>query len=254
MRFLPVFLIAAMVMLVAALVSLASRGRARSNDPNRYRPRSGFGPRTAAPETPFEDEVPFTSADATSDSSDGPTDFLTGAALDPEASVVRCEDCRALYHPDSAALLAQHNEGRCASCAGTALRTLPPDALRQRRSRNRDFDDSEDTSPRDRALVPEPIDLQGYRAAVGRAVTLNGTVLSRLPALDGWPALLMRDPSGVDIRLVFVDQAGRGLKGSALASSLLGSSVRVRGLLLRDEAHGLRLLVSDARMVFEVQN
>jgi hypothetical protein len=79
-------------------------------------------------------------------------------------------------------------------------------------------------------------------------------VLSRLPALDGWPALLIRDPGGVDIRLVFVDQAGRGLKGSALASSLLGSSVRVRGLLLRDEAHGLRLLVSDARMVFEVRN
>jgi hypothetical protein len=54
--------------------------------------------------------------------------------------------------------------------------------------------------------------------------------------------------------LVFVDEAGRGLKGRAFASSLIGSGVRVRGLLLRDEAHGFRLLVSDTRMVFEVLN
>ncbi len=254
MRFLPLFLIAAAVMLVAALLSMASRGRVRPGDPSRYRPRSGYGSARTGSQTPFEDASPFASHAAESDSADLPTDFFTGAALDPQAGVVRCEDCRALYHPDSAELLTQHNGGCCASCGGTSLRTLAPEAFRRTEPRDAGFRDSADSSPRDRALIPEPIDLQGYLAAVGRAVTLGGTVVSRLPAMGNWPAMLMRDSGGVDVRLVFVDEAGHGLKGKAFASSLLGSSIRLRGLLLRDEAHGLRLLVSDTRMVLEVRN
>jgi hypothetical protein len=243
MRAIPVFVLAGLILLAVLLVSAASAGRARSADPHRYRPRGGH--RKA--QTRFEDEP----EPAGTRRADGPapTDFFTGAAIDPEAGIVRCDDCRAFYHPDTVALLAEHNDGRCASCGSTALHAL--DAAAWRRSRRAAPDDG---PRRDRALVPEPSTPEAYAAAIGRMVAVSVEVGTRVPARRGAdPSLLVHDARGHRLRLVFVGRAFGGLRGRARVDGLIGSAVRAHGLLLRDEAHGLRLLVSDPAMVREIR-
>jgi hypothetical protein len=240
MRAFPVVILAGLVLLAALLVAAATAGRVRPADPNRYKPRGSH--RKA--DTRFEDEPAARSAGggATDARADAPTDFFTGAALDPAGGVVRCDDCRAFYHPDTVALLAEHNGGCCASCGGTALR---PMARAQRPGAR-----GAGGPRRDRALVPEPSTPEGYEAALGRLVAVSARVARRLPARRGpGPSLLAHDAHGVALRLVFVGDAFGGLRGRAFVDGLIGSDVRVRGLLGRDEAHGLRLLVADPAMV-----
>jgi len=238
MRAIPIVVLIGLLLLVA--FALVTGGRVRPSDPHRYRPRQGH--REAG--TAFEDEpADEAAADARSGpEASAPTDFFTGAALDPDHGIVRCTDCRALYHPDTAALLAEHNGGRCASCGGTALQPL----ARPRRWRDA-------AGPRrDRALVPQPASAEADAAAVGRLVTVEAVVLRALPGRLGTPpSLLVRDAAGITLRLVFVGDAARRPRGRARAMGLLGSRVRAGGLLLRDEAHGLRLLVVDPSAVTE---
>lgn len=253
-RFIPFLLIGAVMLLAAVMLGSGAGGRPRPGDPNRYRPRKGFG-RGSDPEgAHFEEEAPFADQDATAPAdpnapADAPTDFFTGAPLDPDAGVVRCDDCRALYHPDTVALLAEHNGSRCVSCGGRSLRPLSGAELR--RETRATAASTADRNPS--ALVPEPVGEAAYQQALGRLVTLSGSVVSRVTARGEWPSLLLRDAQGTVVRLVFVAQAGRGLKGQAFANSLLGSQVRLRGLLLVDEAHGFRLLVADTAMVLETR-
>jgi hypothetical protein len=243
MRTLPVVILAGLILLAAILLSAATGGRVRPADPSRYKPR-GTHRRSG---TRFEDEPAARAAGEAGPAADAPTDFFTGAALDPSAGIVRCDDCRALYHPDTVALLAEHNGGCCASCGGTALRPLAAGAVR-RGARDA-------AGPRrDRALVPEPTTPQAYAAALGRLVAVSGRVETRLPVRRGAdPSLLVRDAWGNALRVVFVGDAFRGLRGRAFVDGLIGNAVRARGLLLRDEAHGLRLLVSDPAMVRDTE-
>ena len=49
----------------------------------------------------------------------GLRDAYSGEPLDPARPLVRCTGCRAIYHADSAGVLARDNGGRCAACGGT---------------------------------------------------------------------------------------------------------------------------------------
>lgn len=49
----------------------------------------------------------------------GLRDAYSGEPLDAARPLVRCSGCRALYHADSAGVLARDNGGRCAACGGT---------------------------------------------------------------------------------------------------------------------------------------
>jgi hypothetical protein len=244
LRLAPIVL-AGLVVLALLVAALTAGGRARPSDPSRLRPRRGH--RRAG--TAFDD-VPASAgatgaADAAMRDTQAATDFVTGAPIEPGAGTVRCEDCRALYHPDTAALLAEVNHGRCASCGGAALRRL--DASERRRAAEAA------RRPRDaRALVPEPAGAQAFAAAVGLVVAVRGTVVRTLGTSRDWPMLLMHADDGTAFRVVFVGDAARGRRGRALASELLGARVRLRGLLLRDEAHGLRLVLPDPSMILEV--
>jgi hypothetical protein len=240
-RVLPVFVLAWLALLLVIAASVATRGGVRHGDARRYKPRSTH--RSAG--TRFDDARPgdAAQADGRAADPDAPTDFFTGAALDPDGAIVRCEDCRALYHPDTVAMLAEHNGGRCASCGGTALHPLGRRANRR---------DARAVPGRERALVPEPSSAEGYAAALGRLVTVEADVLRALPGpATGAPGLLVRDARGVELRLAFVGDAARGRRGRARALGLLGTRIRARGLLLRDEAHGLKLLAIDPSMVRE---
>jgi hypothetical protein len=49
----------------------------------------------------------------------GLRDAYSGAPLDAARPLVRCAGCFAIYHTESAAVLARENGGRCAACGDT---------------------------------------------------------------------------------------------------------------------------------------
>jgi hypothetical protein len=49
----------------------------------------------------------------------GLRDAYSGEPLDPARPLVRCASCRAIYHAESAGVLARDNGGRCATCGST---------------------------------------------------------------------------------------------------------------------------------------
>ena len=256
-RILPVFVLLGLMLMVALALGTGGLRPRRPADPRRYRPRGKRGgdgmtfddagadsastgagaaaPGAAAPGA----------ATAASQTSAG-TDFVTGAALDPDDGIVRCNECRALYHPDSAALLDVHNGGCCASCGSQALDRLDDAELRR-------FRGSAAGPRRDRAVVAEVGPGDAYERLVGRMVTVSGTAGPALPTRRaGEFSLLFRDRVlGTECRLTFVGAAVRGLRGRAFVHGMIGSSVKVRALLLRHEVHGFQLLITDPAMVLE---
>ena len=233
--FVPVVVLAALLLLLAFALGAAVRGGVRRFDRRRYKPRAAH----RRPDTPFDDAAGAGAAPGGPDA-DAPTDFFTGAPLDADVAIVRCDDCRALYHPDTVAMLAEHNGGRCASCGGLSLNPLG----RPRRAARAD---------RGRALVVEPSTAEAFATAIGRLVTVEVQMIRALPAAPGAvPTLLGRTGGGIELRLAFVGPAVRGRRGRAHVLGLLGSRVRARGLLLADEAHGLKLLATEPSMVVEL--
>jgi hypothetical protein len=254
-RVLPLLIFFVLLLVLVVLAVSSVLRSVRPSDPRRYRP----GRRHGESDMDFEDAAsvsPGAGGFGTGQTGDasgrraeasGLTDFLTGAALDPAEGVVRCADCLALYHPDCAALLAERNGGACASCGGTALVRLDDEALRRFR-------------PRDGApvraggqLVVDLVPTDSYEPLLGRVVTVSGRIVGTLPTRrSDEQALLFQDRMlGTECRLSLVGAAASGLRGKAFANGLIGSQVRLRGLLLRHDAQGYQLLVPDPAMVLE---
>lgn len=112
-RLVPLLLLIFGVALLLAVTSRAQRGPAR--DWRAYRPRARFGEgaRRAAP-----GDAPHVVRRA---ELAGLRDAYSGAAIDPSVPLVRCGRCLALYHADSAVVLARENAGRCVTCGGTGF-------------------------------------------------------------------------------------------------------------------------------------
>jgi hypothetical protein len=242
-RVLPLIILVLLVAVLALLAVSSALRSARPTDPRRYRPGGKHG----EPDMNFEDAAAAPGEGGGAGEGEATlTDFLTGATLDPAHGVVRCADCRALYHPDCAALLAERNGGACASCGGVSLARVPEAELRRRSRR--------DAVARGGAMVADLVPRQGYEAALGRVVTVSGQVLGTLPSRRADErALLFKDRLlGTECRLSFVGAAAAGMRGRAFAHGLIGSQVRLRGLLLRHDAQGFQLLLPDPEMVLEV--
>lgn len=78
------------------------------SDGRTYRPRRRFRTRTKAGQ---DAPVVVRRAELT-----GLRDAYSGAQLDAARPLVRCSGCLAIYHAESAAVLARDNGGRCAAC------------------------------------------------------------------------------------------------------------------------------------------
>lgn len=106
-RLLPllIFLLVGVVMFVARQTATS-----RPRDERAYRPRSR--PRGRA--RPTDGGL----ASVRRHELAGLRDAYSGEALDPKRPLVRCAGCLALYHADSAGVLARDNGGRCAACGG----------------------------------------------------------------------------------------------------------------------------------------
>jgi hypothetical protein len=246
-RVIPLLVLVALLVVFVVLTASSALRTPRPADPRRYRP----GRKRGAPGMDFEDVATGDESGGARAGADDPyglTDFLTGAALDPADGIVRCAQCQALYHPDCAALLAERNGGACASCGSAALARLDDEALRRFRRRGAD-------ARRGGAIVADLVPVDGYEPMLGRVVTVTGQVIGTLPTRRaGEHALLLRDRMlGTECRLSFVGAAASGLRGRAFVHGLIGSQVRLRGLLLRHDAQGFQLLVPDRAMVLEVR-
>jgi hypothetical protein len=102
-----------LIFLVVSVVLFMARQSAssRPRDGRTYRPRA----RSRGRARPDDGGL----ASVRRDELTGLRDAYSGEPLDAARPLVRCSGCRALYHADSAAVLARDNGGRCAACGGT---------------------------------------------------------------------------------------------------------------------------------------
>lgn len=107
-----------LIFLLVGIVLLMARrsDSSRPRDGRAFRPRAGTR-RRARPADGGHDAV-------RRDELAGLRDAYSGEPLDPSRPLVRCTGCRAIYHADSAGVLARDNGGRCAACGGTGFAAL----------------------------------------------------------------------------------------------------------------------------------
>ncbi|HSJ97096.1 MAG TPA: hypothetical protein VLC53_08485 [Myxococcota bacterium] len=99
-------------LLIAVVLYLARRAApSRPRDGRTYRPRT----RSRGRARPEDGGL----ASVRRDELTGLRDAYSGEPLDATRPLVRCSSCRALYHADSAGVLARDNGGRCAACGST---------------------------------------------------------------------------------------------------------------------------------------
>jgi hypothetical protein len=111
-RLLPLLII----LVVGVVLLLAGRDAQRSSTDGRtYRPRWRFRTRPSARDA-AGDQAPAAVRQA---DLAGLRDAYSGAPLDATRPLVRCAACLAIYHAESAAVLARENGGRCAACGDT---------------------------------------------------------------------------------------------------------------------------------------
>jgi DNA-directed RNA polymerase subunit RPC12/RpoP len=88
----------------------------------------GRGPRQrrkwASGRGPVRFDTPEDATGGTTPDLSGQTDAFTGEPLDAHRSLYRCDDCGAIYHADTFALLAREHGGRCVACRGRSIRPL----------------------------------------------------------------------------------------------------------------------------------
>ena len=109
-----------LIFLVLAIFLSLQRPGSRSGprDPRAYRPRQRFRDWLRG-EAPREGPAVLRRADL-----EGIRDAYSGEPIDPARPLVRCATCRALYHAESARVLAGENAGRCAACGGSSYQAV----------------------------------------------------------------------------------------------------------------------------------
>jgi DNA-directed RNA polymerase subunit RPC12/RpoP len=119
LRLIPFFLFALFAFLLFRSTA-AGRGGARPRDWRVFRPRRQARPKPEARDT-ATDASPFL---VQAQELEGLRDAYSGAPLDLSRPLLRCVNCSAVYHTDSARMLDRDNGGRCASCGARDFRAV----------------------------------------------------------------------------------------------------------------------------------
>jgi hypothetical protein len=106
-----------LIFIVIGIVLLMARQAARRGSANgsTYRPRWRFRTRTSGSDTVGDQAPAVVRRAELADLRDA----YSGEQLDAARPLVRCAGCLAIYHTESAAVLARENGGRCAACGDT---------------------------------------------------------------------------------------------------------------------------------------
>lgn len=122
-RLIPIFLFAFFAFLLFR--SVAGRpgvGGTRPRDWRAYRPhRNGRSGAWRKQRDAAYDASPFMVQAA---ELEGLRDAYSGAPIDATRPLLRCVNCSAIYHTDSARVLDRDNAGRCTGCGGRDFRAV----------------------------------------------------------------------------------------------------------------------------------
>jgi len=230
----------------------ATRTRPEPTQPGRRssrvgQPQPGYGPgprKTTRPSTatppPKITFKPVGEAAAPGNPTDlaGLVDAFTGAALDPARGLLQCDSCQVFYHQESYQILQSENGGRCVACLGTAIRPFQVTAV----------------PPRGRNAEVSLVTLQNYRQFTGRVITFEGRVHTVLRSRRGTDYAVMFEakPWTKGFKLVVFKGKVDAVGGTFFLRSLIGKTIRVRGLLVQHEKFGYEIIVSERGMILSI--
>ena len=167
----------------------------------------------------------------------GLKDAFTGEPLSVALGLCQCLNCKVYYHQSSVDFLKQENNGKCAACSSTDI-VQSTNAIARRYGRNYEAD---------------AVTLSNYRKHAGRVVTFVGTVRRLDTSRDGRHyALMFEDKSWRDgFKMVVFASSVRSMGGRAFLHSLVGKTIRVRGLLRRHRVFGFEIIGTTQSMILE---
>jgi hypothetical protein len=123
-RLIPLFLFAFFAFLLfRSVAGRPGAGGTRSRDWRAYRPSSKGG-RTGAWRKQREDAFDASPFMVQAAELEGLRDAYSGAPIDATRPLLRCVNCSAMYHTDSARVLDRDNAGRCTGCGGRDFRAV----------------------------------------------------------------------------------------------------------------------------------
>ena len=171
---------------------------------------------------------------------EGIHDAFTGAPLDRSKGLYQCSKCFVFYHKESVDVLNDANGGNCVSCL-TASVVLLGSASSAKPSSRKEFS-------------PDAVTLGQIRRHFGRVVTFEGTVRKVLTSRRGSDyAVMFEDKSWTKgFKLVFFKGTIRKIGGPAFIESLVGRTIKVRGLLIDHERFGPEIIVSERQMIRDI--
>lgn len=161
-------------------------------------------------------------------------DALTGAQLIPDLGLYQCTRCKVFYQSHSYEVIRSENAGRCVSCLNTTIESVS--GKREQRGRNADV---------------SIITLSNYRQHVGRVITFEGYVYDVLTSRRGSDYAVMFENKSWTKGFKMVIFRGDVYKigGYAFLSSLIGKTIRIRGLLVKHSRFGYEIIISDPGMI-----
>lgn len=171
---------------------------------------------------------------------EGLHDAFTGEPLVLERGLYRCRQCQVYYHSESHQVLVSENSGRCVACPSTRIEPL---SLAQ------------EEKPAGRDHNPDVVTLGDYKNHVGRVVTFEGRVAAvRVSRRGSDYAVMFEDKSWTKgFKLVFFKGSVRRVGGPDWVLGLKGSTMRVRGLIVRHPKFGHEIIVSERAQILEVR-
>ena len=206
------------------------------SDPTIYRPSNSVQTQTQ-PRISFRDTPTFTNAPLDLDIADL-VDGLTGVPLRSAVGLYQCRRCKVFYHPDSFDVITAENGGRCVSCLQPELAKI-----------------SDHRDQRGQNATVGVVTLETYRQHTGHVVTFEGRVAKVLVSRRGKDyAVMFEEKTWTQgFKMVVFRGKVQRIGGPNFLKSLVGRTVRVRGLLILHGRFGYEIVVSDAAMILGVQ-
>ncbi len=203
--------------------------------------------RSCGQKNKIEASTTKTSNEISRKSFDGIVDAFTGLPINFDSSVYTCT-CGAAYQNDSYEVIKSENSSNCIACkqpnislyqdTPSTTYVREPNKTRTRRKAPRNYD-------------PNAVTLSNYKSFENTMVTFQGRVERVQQSRRGSDyAVMFEDKSWVEgFKLVFFKGSVRKVGGARYIKSLLGKTIKVRGLLIRHERFGYEIIINDRAMI-----
>lgn len=163
--------------------------------------------------------------------------------IEPNKNLYECENCFVIYLEESFDYITLYNNGKCVCCGKKSIKL---------------FDYFKETKlkiviPK---FIPEIITLENYKDFVGKSIKFSGTIVKILESKRGDYALMFEDKPWVEgFKLIIfypLMKPGKGLEREFLRS-LVGKTVKVRGILQKHEIYGYEILIFKRSMILDIK-